>query len=117
MVVGAGLAGLTAARVLKRAGVGVRVLEAEREVGGRVRSRFIKGFTIDRGFQVLFTAYPAAKRHLDFGRLELQPIPPGAVICRDGYRERVGDPLRDPQSLLSTLSARSLTLRDKLLRR
>ena len=47
MVVGAGLAGLTAARVLKRVGVGVRVLEAEREVGGRVRSRCIKGFTID----------------------------------------------------------------------
>ena len=115
MVVGAGLAGLTAARVLKRAGVGVRVLEAEREVGGRVRSRCIKGFTIDRGFQVLFTAYPAAQRQLDFGRLELQPIPPGAVICQDGRRERVGDPLRDPQSFLSTLSARSLTLRDKLL--
>ena len=115
MVVGAGLAGLTAARVLKRAGVGVRVLEAEHEVGGRVRSQFIKGFTIDRGFQVLFTAYPAAQRHLDFGRLELQPIPPGAVICRDGHRERVGDPLRDPQSLFGTLSARSLGLRDKLL--
>ncbi len=114
-VVGAGLAGLTAARVLKRAGVGVRVLEAERNVGGRVRSRFIEGFTVDRGFQVLFTAYPAAQRQLDFGRLELQPIPPGAVICRDGRRERVGDPLRDPQSLFSTLGARSLTLRDKLL--
>ena len=114
-VVGAGLAGLTAARVLKRAGVEVRVLEAEHNVGGRVRSRIIEGFTVDRGFQVLFTAYPAAKRQLDFGRLELQPIPPGAVICRDGHRERVGDPLRDPRSFLSTLSARSLTLRDKLL--
>ena len=115
VVVGAGLAGLTAARVLKRAGVEVRVLEAERNVGGRVRSRIIEGFTVDRGFQVLFTAYPAAKRQLDFGRLELQPIPPGAVICRNGHRERVGDPLRDPQSLLSTLSAHTLTLRDKLL--
>ena len=115
VVVGAGLAGLTAARVLKRAGVEVRVLEAERNVGGRVRSRVIEGFTVDRGFQVLFTAYPAAKRQLDFGRLELQPIPPGAVICRDGHRERVGDPLRDPLSLFSTLSARSLSLRDKLL--
>ena len=115
MVVGAGLAGLTAARVLKRAGVGVRVLEAEHNVGGRVRSRIIEGFTVDRGFQVLFTAYPAAKRHLDFERLELQPIPPGAVICRGRRRERVGDPLRDPQSLLGTLSARSLNLRDKLL--
>ena len=46
-----------------RAGHQVSVLEADDDVGGRVRSDEQGGFTLDRGFQVLFTAYPAARRH------------------------------------------------------
>jgi phytoene dehydrogenase-like protein len=59
IVVGAGIAGLACARALARAGRPVLVLEREREVGGRVRSRVVDGYVVDRGFQVLFTAYPA----------------------------------------------------------
>lgn len=114
IVVGAGLAGLTAARALKRAGVQVSVLEAEPSVGGRVRSEHIEGFTLDRGFQVLFTAYPAVKRQLDLPRLDLVSLSPAAVIYQGDKRETLGDPLRDPQSLVSTLTASVLTPRDKL---
>ncbi|WP_041947522.1 NAD(P)/FAD-dependent oxidoreductase [Truepera radiovictrix] len=115
VVIGGGLAGLTAARALRRAGVGVRVLEAAGEVGGRVRSRVLDGFTLDRGFQVLFTAYPAVGRELDLARLDLVTLPPGAVIMSPGGRERVGDPVRDPKSLPTTLRARTFSLKDKLL--
>ena len=38
LVIGAGMAGLTAARELARAGVDVRVLEARKRVGGRILS-------------------------------------------------------------------------------
>lgn len=115
IVVGAGLAGLTAARALQRGGAEVRVLEAERDIGGRVRSRHVDGFTLDRGFQVLFTAYPAVKRHLDLDRLSLRSFAPSAVLVfPDGRRERVGDPLRDRALLLESLQAQALSPTDKL---
>ncbi|MGF1473786.1 MAG: flavin monoamine oxidase family protein [Rubrobacteraceae bacterium] len=52
LVVGAGLAGLYAARLLRRAGLGVAVLEARDRVGGRVLSRRLEdGSSVDLGAQ------------------------------------------------------------------
>lgn len=51
VVVGAGLAGLSAARHLHRRDVDVRVLEARDRVGGRTLSRSIDGETLDLGAQ------------------------------------------------------------------
>jgi len=114
IVVGGGLAGLVAARRLAEAGLGVRVLEAEDGVGGRVRSRTVEGFTIDRGFQVLFTAYPAVRRELDLEALSLRSFSPGATICRPGSRSTLADPLREPGLALETLFNHELTFGDKL---
>lgn len=114
VVIGAGLAGLVAARHLADAGYEVRVYERESTVGGRVGSREVDGFTLDRGFQVLFTAYPAARRELDLAGLDLRRFPPGAVIARPGQRSTFADPLRDPGAALSTLRTREASLGDKL---
>jgi len=113
-VVGAGLAGLVAARHLADAGADVTVYERRDAVGGRVRTRHRDGFTLDRGFQVLFTAYPAVRRELDLGALDLQSFSPGAVIARPGERSVLSDPLRDPFSLTETLFNREVTTTDKL---
>ena len=52
VVVGAGLAGLCAARELGRAGATVRVLEARDRVGGRVLSRQLTaGSVVELGAQ------------------------------------------------------------------
>jgi phytoene dehydrogenase-like protein len=113
-VAGAGLAGLVAARHLADAGADVTVFERHETVGGRVRSRRQDGFTLDRGFQVLFTAYPAVRRELDLGALDLRSFSPGAVIARPGERSTLSDPLRDPLSLTDTVFNREVTLSDKL---
>ncbi|GAA0463762.1 FAD-dependent oxidoreductase [Halococcus dombrowskii] len=102
-VVGGGLAGLVAARHLAADGADVELLERRESVGGRVRSRQIDGYTFDRGFQVLFTGYPAAQRELDYRDLDLQYFTPGATLARPGSRSVLADPRRDPASLTETL--------------
>lgn len=61
IVVGAGVAGMSAARVLAEAGVYVTLLEASDGVGGRVRTDVVNGFVLDRGFQVFIEAYPECR--------------------------------------------------------
>lgn len=95
IIVGAGLAGLVCARHLLRQRGNVLVLEASDDVGGRVRSDHVDGFILDRGFQVLFDAYPAARRNLDLHALDLRPFDPGAIICYDAARTVLTDPRRD----------------------
>ncbi|RJF71621.1 FAD-dependent oxidoreductase [Deinococcus cavernae] len=113
VVIGAGLAGLTAARVLARAGQRVRVLEAATEIGGRVRTHEIEGFTLDAGYQVLFPAYPAVRRQLNVSELDLVPLPSAAVVRRGAQADVIGDPIRDPGGLLSTLRTNLLPALDK----
>src|SRR3954452_15140912 len=95
LIVGAGLAGLTCARMLDRWKIAVTVVEASDGVGGRVRSDHANGYTFDRGFQVLFDSYPAALRQLHLPALDLRAFDPGAIICLPGRREILTDPLRD----------------------
>jgi phytoene dehydrogenase-like protein len=95
LIVGAGLAGLTCARMLDRWKIDVTVVEASDGVGGRVRSDHAAGYTFDRGFQVLFDVYPAVLRQLDLPALDLRAFDPGAIICLPGRREVLTDPLRD----------------------
>ena len=60
------------ARRLAAGGLDVRVLEASDGVGGRVRTDDCNGFQVDRGFQVLLTAYPEAQEVLARERTALK---------------------------------------------
>ena len=64
---GAGLAGLSAARTLHQAGVSFVLLEASDGYGGRVRTDNVDGFLLDRGFQIFLSG-----------------------VCGSGYREKEG---------------------------
>jgi len=114
IIIGAGLAGLTAAKVLKSAGKSIKILEASDQVGGRVRTDEVDGFLLDRGFQVLLTAYPETKRFLDYDALDLCKFDPGALILNENGSTRIGDPLRQPGTLMSTLRSPAGTLGDKM---
>ena len=115
VVVGAGLAGLVAARRLAGAGLDVHLLDASDGVGGRVRTDVVDGWRLDRGFQVLNTGYPALAREVDLAALDLRELTRGALVHRGGVRRRLADPRRDPIGALATARADLGTLRDRAL--
>jgi phytoene dehydrogenase-like protein len=112
VVVGAGLAGLSAATRLVAAGVDVQVLEAGGHAGGRLATERIDGFVVDRGFQVLNTGYPRAA-DLDLDALRLGWFERGAVVRVDGRAHRVVDPRQRPSEVIGTATAPIGSLRDK----
>ncbi|MFN0054774.1 MAG: NAD(P)/FAD-dependent oxidoreductase [Planctomycetales bacterium] len=103
VIVGAGLAGLCCARQLRTRGIDILVVEAEDDIGGRVRTDLVNGFRLDRGFQVLQTAYPEAQQVLDYQALDLRPFEPGALIHTRGRLVRMSDPWRRPWHAFSTV--------------
>ncbi|MEO7752668.1 MAG: NAD(P)/FAD-dependent oxidoreductase [Terracoccus sp.] len=112
VVVGAGLAGLRCARHLLDQGLDVVVLEAGDAVGGRVRTDVVDGYRCDRGFQVLNPAYPAVRRWVDVGALEMRPFGAGVLVRRDDRLAVLGDPRREPGLLGPTLRSGLLDVRD-----
>lgn len=105
VVIGAGLAGLSCAAHLHRAGRSVHVVEASDGIGGRVRSDIVNGFILDRGFQVVLTEYPELHRQLDVPSLDLQLFSPGAAVWLNGRTHMVSDPFREPLTTASTVTA------------
>lgn len=114
VIVGAGLAGLSASRYLTASGFDVHVLEASDGVGGRVRTDHVDGFILDRGFQILLTAYPELTKQFDIDALNLQPFEPGALVWMNGKGKVFSDPLRQPRSSLATALAPIGSVIDKL---
>lgn len=117
IVIGAGLAGLAAAKRLADRGLSVKILEASDGVGGRVRSDEVDGFILDRGFQVFISAYPEQRKLLGcdgYAALDLKPFIPGALIRTGGAFHNVIDPFRTPLKAIESLLSPIGTLADKI---
>jgi phytoene dehydrogenase-like protein len=96
LIIGAGLAGLSCARHLSDSGVSFQLIEASDGIGGRVRTDTYDGFLLDRGFQVLLTAYPEAQRTLDYHALDLKKFTAGTFSWFAGRMNKLVDPWRTP---------------------
>ncbi|MDZ4287049.1 MAG: NAD(P)/FAD-dependent oxidoreductase [Prosthecobacter sp.] len=112
-IAGAGLSGLACARLLARAGLRFTLYEASSEVGGRVRSDKVDGFTLDRGFQLFLPAYPEARRVLDYEGLKLRPFYRGLDIFHKNRFHRLPDPFSHPLETLRHLGDDFISWRDR----
>ena len=111
IVIGAGLAGLSAAITLQNEGVDVTVLESSDRPGGRVTSDVIDGFICDRGFQLINANYPEIK-HLEIMK-EIDFVVASSVIemARNESRIRIGDPRK---AFFSVFNSETGTLIEKI---
>ncbi|MFY1624411.1 NAD(P)/FAD-dependent oxidoreductase [Micromonospora sp. WMMD723] len=114
VIVGGGLAGLAVARRLHRAGVPWRLLEAGDRIGGRVATDAVDGYLLDRGFQVLNTAYPRLGTLLDPGTLDLGWFTSGVLVRRGDRLDRLVHPVREPGGTPATVLAGVGSLADRL---
>ncbi|MEV1086011.1 FAD-dependent oxidoreductase, partial [Streptomyces sp. NPDC050211] len=92
VIVGAGVAGLSAAHRLTSAGVTTAVLEAAPYVGGRMSTEKVDGFRLDRIGQLLSTSYPELGLTPGLDALVLRPFAPGVLVHSGGVRHRAGAP-------------------------
>lgn len=112
VVVGAGMAGLVAAQHLREAGKSVKIIEKGKQPGGRVRTDEVQGFRLDRGFQVLLTAYPEAQRYFDYEALDLRTFDSGALVFQGRRHSRFYNPQRHRDKFVATLRSGLATVRD-----
>jgi phytoene dehydrogenase-like protein len=110
VVIGAGLAGLSAALTLQDAGHPVTVIEGADRAGGRIATDVIDGFILDRGFQLLNLNYPEIKRLGLAKELDFKTAPRTVGICVGSERFVIGDPRQAP---LSVFSSKTGTLKEK----
>ena len=111
VVVGAGLAGLSAAQTLIDAGVAVRVLEASASLGGRLQTDEINGYRFDRGFQLINAKYPELEALNILDKLDFAYAPRAVDIALDGSVVRLGDPRK---YFASAFRSQSGSMREKI---
>ena len=110
IVIGAGLAGLSAALTLQEAGVDVEVHESSDRVGGRVATDVIDGFRLDRGFQLINARYPELERLDIVDELDFIYATRSVEVSLGSRRYSLGDPRKE---FFSAFKSQTGTLGEK----
>jgi protoporphyrinogen/coproporphyrinogen III oxidase len=108
IIVGAGIAGLTAAWQLRKQGIDVLVLEANLEVGGRMCSIQQDDALIDCGAQFLSSAYTIIPQLIKEMKLSSEFLPTDELVGFVTKRDIVAFHPRKPWQLLASKTVVSL---------
>jgi protoporphyrinogen oxidase len=101
LVIGAGLAGMSAAITLQKSGAQAAVLEASDRAGGRVATDKIDGFNLDRGFQLINANYSEVKRGNYLDGVAFKVAPRSVGVSTTNGIVKLGDPRNAPLSIFA----------------
>ena len=100
VIIGAGLAGISAALHLEKHNREVIVLESSDRAGGRVATDRIDGYLCDRGFQLINAKYPALQELDVIKEIDFIKAPRIVEVAMGTARFTLGDPRVSPWSAL-----------------
>lgn len=83
IIVGAGLTGLSTAALFEKNHKDYFLIEKDTEIGGKIKSSDIEGWSIDCGFHVFIKEYPNLSLFPDLKRCELINFEPGFIIIKN----------------------------------
>ncbi len=95
IVIGAGMAGLTAARALAEAGLKVVVIEAQDRIGGRIRTEHIGNEAIELGAEFVHGRPPELWALIDEAGIETYERGGAQVCFEDGALNDCGNAMED----------------------
>ena len=108
-IIGAGLAGLSAAITMQDAGCEVEIFESSDRVGGRVATDVIDGYRLDRGFQLINARYPELLRLNVISELDFTYASRSIDISLDEHIVSLGDPRTNPFSAFNSATGSIFT--------
>ena len=113
VIIGAGLAGLSCAHNLSKAGKKILVLDKNTHVGGRLQSIVYNNtYIVDQGFQTVLSSYEELK-NLDLDDdLKLHTFNSGALIYDGTNFNLLANPFCHLSSVIQTLGNESVHLKD-----
>lgn len=114
-IVGAGLTGLITAKILSEKGIDVVIYEKLDRPGGRMTTELVSGWNLDIGFQVILSAYPLLKKHVNLDDLDAVRLDAAASVLIESQFNELGDPFRTKGVLLKTIFSNLGSLKDKYL--
>ncbi|MBH38260.1 hypothetical protein CL658_04425 [bacterium] len=111
-IIGAGLAGITAARHFEKHHIDYIIIEKKHTLGGKQKTSLINGYQCDHGFQILLTAYPDVIQQLDIKALKPHYFNNGAKLWYQNAFKTISDPFQNVFQLPLLLQNPLLSYKD-----
>jgi len=103
LIIGAGIAGLRAAKELQKNDIQYLIIEKEDKPGGRIKTVEKEGFLLDMGFQVLLNSYDEIGSAFEITTLHTKPFDSGAIVTSNAIKKYLFNPLKHPEKMISTI--------------
>lgn len=111
-ILGGGLAGLSAAIECQKQELDYILIEKDNTLGGQLKTERINDFILDKGFQVLSTRYPMAKKLLNYKQLNLKYFNSGARCWTENSSYLLYNPLNHFLKYIKTQKSSSVSIKD-----